>query len=158
MRNTPFLYAMPKKYIFLMGAVLFLIGSILGMSPNIEMLSTIIFTYIYSIVIYICVKAIDEDNFRFILITSMIIILVAVVVNDYLSGMFMILLYFVLWVIYRLQSNHDVSEDMIENGSVLKVFYQTINGKVLILHTVLMIVYMAWYVYQRLGISSSIAF
>ena len=141
-----------------MGAVLFLIGSILGMSPNIEMLSTIIFTYIYSIVIYICVKAIDEDNFRFILITSMIIILVAVVVNDYLSGMFMILLYFVLWVIYRLQSNHDVSEDMIENGSVLKVFYQTINGKVLILHTVLMIVYMAWYVYQRLGISSSIAF
>ena len=158
MRNTPFLYAVPKKYIFLMGAVLFLIGSILGMSPNIEMLSTIIFTYIYSIVIYICVKAIDEDNFRFILITSMIIILVAVVVNDYLSGMFMILLYFVLWVIYRLQSNHDVSEDMIENGSVLKVFYQTINGKVLILHTVLMIVYMAWYVYQRLGISSSIAF
>ena len=72
--------------------------------------------------------------------------------------MLLILLYSVLWIIYRLDDKVVVSEDMIEKGSVLKVFYHTINGKILILHTVLMMVYMAWYVYQRLGISSSIAF
>ena len=141
-----------------MGAVLFLIGSVLGMSLNIEVLSTIIFAYIYSIVVYLCVKAVDEDNFRFILITSMIIVLTAVVVNDFLSGMFLIMLYFVLWAIYRLHDNHEVSEDMIENGSVLKVFYHTINGKLIVLHTVLMFIYIAWYVKLSLGVSSSIAF
>src|SRR5690606_15171759 len=158
MRNTLFLIVIPKKYIFLMGAVLFLIGSVLGMSLNIEVLSTIIFAYIYSIVVYLCVKAVDEDNFRFILITSMIIVLTAVVVNDFLSGMFLIMLYFVLWAIYRLHDNHEVSEDMIENGSVLKVFYHTINGKLIVLHTVLMFIYIAWYVKLSLGVSSSIAF
>lgn len=158
MRNTPLLFVMPKKYLFLMGAVLFLIGSVAGMSPTIEMLSTVFMTYAYSIVVYMCVRGLDERNFRFMLFTSTMIVLVAAVVNNIISGMFLILLYSVLWIIYRLDENVVVSEDMIENGSVLKVFYHTINGKVLILHTVLMIVYMAWYVYQRLGISSSIAF
>ena len=88
----------------------------------------------------------------------MIIVLTAVVVNDFLSGMFLIMLYFVLWAIYRLHDNHEVSEDMIENGSVLKVFYHTINGKLIVLHTVLMFIYIAWYVKLSLGVSSSIAF
>src|SRR5690554_7442595 len=75
MRNTPLLFVMPKKYLFLMGAVLFLIGSVAGMSPTIEMLSTVFMTYAYSIVVYMCVRGLDERNFRFMLFTSTMIVL-----------------------------------------------------------------------------------
>jgi len=148
----------PKKYLFLIGAVLFLIGSVLGMSKNVDIFTTILFAYTYSIVLYICINGSIERRFKSILLISTSIIIISIAINNILGGVYIMILYGVLWFAYRSIGKYPITEDMIENGSVLKVFYHTIDGKLIVLHTVLMFIYIAWYVKQSLGVSSSIAF
>jgi|SRR5690606_90332 len=157
MRNKLFLVVVPKKYIFLIGAVLFLIGSVLGMSKNVDIFTTILFAYTYSIVLYICINGSNERRFKSILLISTCTIIISIGINNILGGVYIMILYGVLWFAYRSIGKYSITEDMIENGSVMRIFYSKVDTRTLILQIILLLIYAFLYVKLNVGVANSIS-
>ena len=136
---------MAKKYIFLLSAILYLFGAILGMNYIVDMVITILLVYINSILLYIYFCVDNENAFKDMLLLSILILTLAIAINDVFGGISAIVLFLVLWFVYRIVKKEPLTEEMIEHGSIVKLYYTNASAGTLIMQSILVFVFTVLY-------------
>ena len=147
---------MAKKYMFLLSAILYLFGAILGMNYIVNVIITVLLVYVNSILLYICFCVDNEDAFKDILLLSILILTLAIAINDVVGGISAIVLFLVLWFVYRIVKKEPLSEEMIEYGSIVKLYYNTASASTLIMQSILVFVFTVIYLRLNMGIAGTI--
>ena len=147
---------MAKKYIFLLSAILYLFGAILGLYYIVDMVITIFLVYINSILLYIYFCVDNENAFKDMLLLSILILTLAIAINDVFGGISAIVLFLVLWFVYRIVKKEPLSEEMIEYGSIVKLYYNTASASTLIMQSILVFVFTVIYLRLNMGIAGTI--
>ena len=141
---------------FLLSAILYLFGAILGMNYIVNVIITVLLVYINSILLYICFCVDNEDAFKDILLLSILILTLAIAINDVVGGISAIVLFLVLWFVYRIVKKEPLSEEMIEYGSIVKLYYNTASASTLIMQSILVFVFTVIYLRLNMGIAGTI--
>ena len=141
---------------FLLSAILYLFGAILGMNYIVNVIITVLLVYVNSILLYICFCVDNEDAFKDILLLSILILTLAIAINDVVGGISAIVLFLVLWFVYRIVKKEPLSEEMIEYGSIVKLYYNTASASTLIMQSILVFVFTVIYLRLNMGIAGTI--
>lgn len=107
-------------------------------------------------ILYLYINSENDKNFKNILLLSLCLFVISIGFTDIMLMVYLIIIFGILSVIYRKFGTDQITEYNVENGSVIKIFYNNIERPIIFIHSILIVIYVIIYVKFITVIASTI--